>query len=624
MPLGGESPADIPSSLGRSIALPLSFALFGVGFVALYATQSLRSYLATGAMGLADLPGLLAPVVKDFAFLHLSILAGYGRSRNARAMSLTLASVVLLANSIQLLSVVYSNEYVTPSVVRMSQVMAYAVTPTTVAATVAVVAAIVAFSVGIGKLGIEALSLRQRVGGGIAILLFAYACHARSRTERTFDLEAKFGLDIRRSPTLALGRSLIDARRSEPEAPTPTAAQVAAAAKFGIEVRPDAFVPFMKDHLYKTPLPYPRRPAATLRPNVVAFFLESLSADLLGPYNPAHAAMTPNFVDFANAGTRIDDYVNHTTPTVTSLRGQLCSTYPRLAWTPWFEAKSKPKTARILCLSHVLRESAYESVYLSHAAANDTYLESQFIDFGFNDSYFRDRVLTELVPGEAPQRDGQPGDDQMLRATVRFLKARPPTAAPLFLAVSTIETHTGFDSPTKWGDGKNRVLNTFHHLDLAFGRFWSWFKQSRYAKDTIVIVTGDHTLYPQDLLRQVSSSRSLNNKFDHMALLVYDPVHTLPPAVTVRTTSIDFAPTVLQLLEIPRPRANAFLGLSMFGDRAGLGGGLGLVYNNSLFYWDGGDPKIVDDKSCDPDACGALAVLKYNQRLEAENRLWRD
>ena len=174
----------------------------------------------------------------------------------------------------------------------------------------------------------------------------------------------------------------------------------------------------------------------------------------------------------------------------------------------------------------------------------------------------------------------------MFRILVRYLEART-SDTPFFLTLSTIETHLASDTSPghrQYGDGRNPVLNVFHQLDRGFGHFWQWFKRSEYAHNAIVVLTGDHAMLPRDALRQVAGPAFRNHRFDYMALFIRDPTHDLPASFRANTTSIDFTPSLLQLLGI-QELPNAFLGLSMFSDRPQVRPGFAFAWGRDLTDW---------------------------------------
>ena len=397
------------------------------------------------------------------------------------------------------------------------------------------------------------------------------------------------------------------------------------AAKWGLRINTEAGRPSCGITSTRRSCPSPASQAPT-KPNVIVLFYESLSAHMLEPYGAPHPGLTPNFNAMAKRSMVVDHWYNHVTPTVTGLRGQLCSLFPKLTWTPWVKAKKKPKVGMVYCLPHLLAANGYRTLYWSHVKPHVTYLKAQSIDWGFTEPSFHKQVTQPWI-GEAPSSKGFGATDrQMMRALTAFIAKEPHDERPFFLALSTVQTHTGFSigadgKPYKRPGGKARdqVLDTFHNLDDAFGDFWRAFQRSPRAKDTIVIVTADHALYPSDSHRAVAGPGYLDSKFSKLGFILYDPTHKLPGRWNAHSTSVDLAPTLAHLLELPQ-RKVPWLGWSIFGDRQRYKGALGLIYSEKLLSVDADGPRL--DAAVGAKAAALRAVLGYTQTIEEQGLIW--
>jgi hypothetical protein len=91
----------------------------------------------------------------------------------------------------------------------------------------------------------------------------------------------------------------------------------------------------------------------------------------------------------------------------------------------------------------------------------------------------------------------------------------------------------------------------------------------------------------------------------------------------VKTSSLDFAPTLIQLLGLPANRPNPFMGLSMFSDRQVTPLALGMNYGKELLVWDRARaaPDLFNmPESGEPRSL--FNVLHYAEALENTNRMW--
>jgi phosphoglycerol transferase MdoB-like AlkP superfamily enzyme len=624
-PRAAEADTAAPTAARACWWPPLAFAAIACTFAYAQALLAWSTYLHAKPWLIAWVPALFGPLFLETAVIGLIAIWLYGSSWRRVATWIVLLPAFAV-NGAQLLSTMLASEYIAPAILRMASLIGMVASWQNIALLVVSTAAVSAIAAWGFQVSVwRAASMRQRVWASIIVLAWGAPLFALAKLGPAARLRAQYGLRPGApvlSLALALRESMLDGETPE-HALTPDELKLALTA--GITIHPNAPAPFRKDWIYQRPLVFPKKGRHARPLNVIVFFFESWSTEVLGPYNPRWKAVTPHLADFAKEAMRVDDYVNHTIPTVTGLRGQLCSMFPSLAYTPWHDPE-KPSVGEVLCLPKILEGEGYDSIYLNHGSAHATHFDSQTIDWGFGRSYFRPAVLGELLHGEPAKSENpkhETSDDQMMRATIELLKQRGTQKKPLFLAVSTIQTHTGVDLDHKFGDGKNQVLNTFNNLDEAFGKFWDWYRTSSWRDDTILIVTGDHVMYPHDALRRVASPRYMNERFGYLGLFIKDPSHALPASISVRASSVDFAPTVMQLLGLSSHRANSFMGLSLFGDRLQTPTALGFTYNKDVLIWDRARsrPQIAHSPKTGR-ARQFLDILRFEQQMERDHRLW--
>jgi len=424
------------------------------------------------------------------------------------------------------------------------------------------------------------------------------------------------------------------------------------AKQFGISIDPHNRYPLVKNSFYKHPLSRKSlsgvKPGIkpNIQPNIITIFGESLSTRLIGAYQKLYPNITPNIDRFAAKSLKVEGYFNHAFPTIIGLKGQLCSLHPYFLNTEWSRAKFKLKTSRLLCLPQILNSEGYNTFFMGYSHPNETYFQDQMQDFGFQKTYFYQQFLDRFVKGESPGR-GRYGnsDRQMFQGLIEFLKSNN-SDKPFYVGVSTIETHPGMDVKTKQRrykqkDGKNNaILNVFHQFDYEFGLFWDYFVNSPYFENTIVILTADHAHVPSVEFQKVAGPQYRKDYFDTIPFIIYSPFHSLPSKLSVAGSSIDYAPTILHLLDVPN-RANSFLGVSIF-ERDMTQGAIGMVKrskllvvynssdnsgsrNNKIKY----DIFNYDHNSCqnirsDSDvSCSLFKVIKYSHQLIKKNHVFR-
>lgn len=295
--------------------------------------------------------------------------------------------------------------------------------------------------------------------------------------------------------------------------------------------------------------------------NLIVFFVEGMSARIIQPYSDLFPSISPNIEDFSYHSTTIRDYYNHTFATYRGLGGQLCSIFP---------IGKLLKRTDYYCLPHALSERNYDTHFLFSQKKQKTHLFNVIKKTGFSkiDTYDEIKVLT---------KDKDNGlynsDKSLIKALNSRLDEYARAESPFFIGLYNIETHNGFKigqdgSRYRSPDNKveHEILDTFYNFDVAFGKFWQYFKQSKLFDNTIVVLTSDHAKFPSDeYVKLVSHSPGWGAKFsDQIPFIIYHPHLEKGVNISVdNASSIDFTPSILHLMKLSPGKAT-FLGQSIF------------------------------------------------------------
>lgn len=305
-------------------------------------------------------------------------------------------------------------------------------------------------------------------------------------------------------------------------------------------------------------------------PNLIVLFIEGLSARTLEPYSQSFPGMTESFKAISQQSLVFYNYYNHTAATQRGLQGQLTSSYPMKTMG---EYRLLGKPMYMPSLAHMLKEHGYETYFLSPHGPSDR-LAVLIEELGFNKVFIADTINSELLDDEASLLvSGRIRDSDIFNGLTRFLQTKESEQAgsPFFVGLYNIETHVSFDTSDndlKYGNGKNRVLNTIHNVDYHLGQFFRFFQKSPLAENTILIVTTDHCHYPEPLMVELGGEDFQPYFVDKIPLMVYAPFLELPAKYDAKgRNSLDFAPTVLNLIGIG-DQGNSFLGKSLFLPRS--------------------------------------------------------
>ena len=350
------------------------------------------------------------------------------------------------------------------------------------------------------------------------------------------------------------------------------------AAEYGIAIKLDQRFPLIKPALYSSPLPFSASKKIEPKPNVIVFFAEGISARTLDIYDGLAPSLTPNLTDFASSSMVVNNYFNHTYATYRGLQGQLCSFYPTHGGHGgWDTHYDDLKTINYLCLSNLVNELGYETVFLDTHRADFGFVDEMMLQLGFQTVINAEEVVEKHIGGEPLRRDAL-SDNQLMEGLVGILREKEISAnssSPFFLGLYNLETHT-FQKIRKDGkkyrEGDNYVLNTIHNFDHAFGKFWNYFQNSTFFDNTIVVFTSDHAHYPdRDYRKTVNNMLGGTDNYqpyfvDRIPLVIYDPFRNLPSYFDAKfASSIDFAPSMAHWLGIEN-QANSFIGNSIFDE----------------------------------------------------------
>jgi phosphoglycerol transferase MdoB-like AlkP superfamily enzyme len=389
--------------------------------------------------------------------------------------------------------------------------------------------------------------------------------------------------------------------------------------KIDLGVKPYEDYPLKKNYISKNKMFKSRKN----KPNVILIFTEGLSARTIGPYNEKFKELTPNIQKFSEHSStmKVENYYNHTAATYKGLHGQLCSIYPTDTGSKtWLRSK-----LQYTCLPGILRDNNYETTYLNTHYKNSSGIDEVMMRLGFND-VFSGEELSKKYLGSLNIYASYLLDNQAYEVLENYLveKEHKKTEKPFFISMYTAETHAWVDVRENvggviYGNGNNEALNTIHNMDNAFGKFWKYFKKSKYFDNTVVIFTTDHCHYFDleylRLMKDFNEKDYIKRFVDKVPLLFYSPYNDLKKKFDAKDhTSIDLAPTILNYLNINEAE-NSFIGESLFDQKIDFG------YSSKEFMKDGhifGEGEAHEDNNLHELM---TQYMIYTQYLEQNNKL---
>lgn len=329
---------------------------------------------------------------------------------------------------------------------------------------------------------------------------------------------------------------------------------------FNSELEHDAYNKFLKHKIYEeTKIPNELK-NLNIR-NVVVIFTEGLSAQVIDSINNKKLDITTNLDRAYKNGFHFYNYYNHTSATYRGLRGQLTSGYQFFGG--YTESKKgveeisddsieKEYRHKVTSLPQILSKNGYDTSFIT-STTNNSKLYKFIKTLGFKNVYGSNDFKNTLDSNQRSDKDTFKKLKEVMKKNVNNF----------FIGIYPSGTHYGLDSiDLKYGDGKNKYYNKFYNYDHYLGDFIDWFKSSDYFKNTLLIITSDHSTIPTP---EYNESFNSNTKF------LVDKIPLIFLGAGVQTGSFDakgknslgLSPTILNLLGIKNHK-NLFLGCSFF------------------------------------------------------------
>lgn len=292
--------------------------------------------------------------------------------------------------------------------------------------------------------------------------------------------------------------------------------------------------------------------------NVVVIFTEGFSARTISQ------KLTPVIFDLQKKSVSIKHYFNHTAATFRGLRGQLLSGYQYRGGLSAVKhdglgeiGKDKLNhylDARAIALPEILAHNGYVTTFITPESQGSN-LNAMLSSLGFSkvlgyESY-KQAQNTALL------------DRETYDFIWRRLNATSPDGKAVFIGAYTLGTHIGLDSDeNRFGDGKNKYLNTIHNMDASFGEFMNKLEHSKFKNNTLLIFTSDHAAYPSPGFNKTFNS---DNKYfvDEVPFIIWRGGLSVGEIDVHGMNSLSLAPTLLNLLSI-KNESNFFAGCSIF------------------------------------------------------------
>ena len=279
-------------------------------------------------------------------------------------------------------------------------------------------------------------------------------------------------------------------------------------------------------------------------------------------------------------------------------------------------------------LPNILLAHDYETVFFSpHPNSNPLNSMLRALDFQTVHSLetMTNHLERPLDPLGEPKQAVQ--DRDIFAGLQKLLENRIAQGQdePFFAATYNIGTHAFLDSPenaARYRDGKNSALNRFHEFDVAIGPFLDYFRASAYAENTVLVITADHSAFPEPPIVEAFNAPDFHQVFvDEIPMIIHAPHFALPLRFDANyENSVDLAPSLLHLIGIDNFE-HAFVGQSIFNKERQDGFSIASIGHQNFLINADGITEATTQQMAD-QYIPEFNLIRLHQVLEKENRLF--
>lgn len=220
------------------------------------------------------------------------------------------------------------------------------------------------------------------------------------------------------------------------------------------------------------------------------------------------------------------------------------SSIPTLMNTPWLLSPYSQISHK--SLPHYLKEIGYRRCLFFHGGHNGTMNFDVYARFAGFDNY----IGMNQYPDRQRDYDGKWGifDEPFLKFIARYLDTLPE---PFMAGVFTLSSHHPYTLPEQYKKVFPDTLKPFHktvaYTDLALRQFFHQIQQAKWFKNSIIVITSDHTTEPvQPLYKKSPGVFSI-------PLIIHIPERQEHQIITQTTQQIDIMPTLLHAIGSQQP-----------------------------------------------------------------------
>lgn len=346
-------------------------------------------------------------------------------------------------------------------------------------------------------------------------------------------------------------------------------------------------------------------------PNVFLVMVESFNARFVGAKHEDGRSYTPNFEAMIPTGVFAENYYS---PSVQTAKGHFSALCGQVSSTNSIEFR-KYSCSTIECLPSVVKRLGYQTFFFqAHGDANFDNERIFLLEHGVQDAPI---IAAPCAQETEPCTGWGLEDSYFYRRGFKYLAEHASTDKPVFVTMATIASHQPFmELPVEkrpfFPEQKSRregYLNHMKIVDDGFAVLMEELAKSRFGKNSVVIITGDHGFPLGEHGNSHNENYAYNENFQ-VPLLILDlrAGHERGEMLSQPLSHLNLPATVLDLIGYSGP--TPFVAQSIFATGTGApvylvqpysGGYVGAVIGKYKYIFEAGRQREeVFDLQADP------------------------
>ncbi|MBF0350772.1 MAG: LTA synthase family protein [SAR324 cluster bacterium] len=301
--------------------------------------------------------------------------------------------------------------------------------------------------------------------------------------------------------------------------------------------------------------------------NVVVIMLESWTARYMASFG-GPVASTPNFDSLCKKGQVFDQFYANGSRSIIGIASVLAS-IPGFTDAQVIMGAFTQNT--MTSFPQILEQNGYQTLFLHGGFEGSLGIH----DFARKLGY--DKVIAkENFENPDNKWDGLWGIWDHFQFE-RFKQELDSLQEPFHGAIFTSSSHQPFHLPDpEFSVFDSSVpdyewLNALHYSDWALGQFFEQAKSSSWFKNTVFVITADHTIWAH-------RGKAVENA--HIPLLIYSPSEVIAPGINHTIGSqVDILPSMIDLLGLST--AHSSMGKSLFSETSESFA----LFNSVIYLW---------------------------------------